>query len=372
DQWCIYPMYDYAHCISDALEGITHSLCTLEFEEHRPLYDWILDNIDIECHPKQIEFARLSLEYTLMSKRKLNELVKKSLVSGWDDPRMPTIAGMRRRGYTPASIREFSQRIGVTKVDTTIEMGVLESAIREDLDSNAPRAMAVLDPLKLVLINYPTDKCEQLTASNHPKDESMGTRQLIFSQELYIDRADFSEDPPKKYKRLIPGGEVRLRNSYVIKCEEIVKDPDTGIIQELRCSYDPDTLGKKPEGRKVKGVIHWVNATHSQLAEIRLYDRLFSSVNPCLPVEKQLDADNNNTEDEHTDIAAQLNPDSLTIKKDCRLELGLSSHSTEVVRYQFEREGYFVKDEILSTAELPVYNRIVTLRDTWAKIEKKL
>lgn len=368
NDWCIYPMYDYAHCISDALEGITHSLCTLEFEEHRPLYDWILDHISIECHPQQIEFARLALEYTIMSKRKLNELVTNKHVSGWDDPRMPTIAGMRRRGYTPASIREFCSRIGLTRVDTTIEMGVLESCIREDLDSHAPRAMAVLDPVKVVLTNYPNDKSEQLNASNHPKDESLGTRQLSFSHEVYIDRADFSEDPPKKYKRLIPSGEVRLRNSYVIKCEEVIKDPQTGIIEEIRCSYDADTLGKKPEGRKVKGVIHWVDAKHSQLAEVRLYDRLFNAANPAIADDV---ASENNTEKSSDSIATQLNPDSLKIMKNCRLELGLSADTSATVRYQFEREGYFVKDETLSTDELPVYNRIVTLRDTWAKIEKK-
>ncbi len=355
-EWCLYPMYDYTHPISDALEGVTHSICTLEFEDHRPLYDWVLDNITIPCHPQQIEFSRLNLQYTVMSKRKLTQLVDDGLVEGWDDPRMPTIAGLRRRGYTPASIREFADRIGVTKADNSVEMGILESCIREDLDTNAPRAMAVLHPLKVVLTNYPEDKVEMLDAPSHPKDEAMGSRELPFCSELYIDREDFMEVAPNKhFKRLVSGGEVRLRNAYVIKCEEVIKDP-AGEIIELRCSVDMDTLGKNPEGRKVKGVIHWVSARHGLHAEVRLYDRLFSVPHP--DADKEVD-----------DFTQLLNPDSLRTLTQCVLEPSLAS-AQPGSRYQFEREGYFCFDGVASTAERPVFNRVVQLRDSWAKIEQ--
>ncbi len=353
-EWCLYPMYDFTHPISDAIEGITHSLCTLEFEDHRPLYDWILDNISIACHPQQIEFSRLNLQYTIMSKRKLTQLVDEGHVSGWDDPRMPTIAGLRRRGYTPGSIRQFCERIGVTKSDNSVEMGMLEACIREDLDKNAPRAMAVLHPLKVVIENYPEGQVEEISAPNHPKDESMGMRQLKFTRELYIDREDFREEAPRKYKRLVSGGEVRLRNAYVIKCEQVIKD-HAGEIIELRCSYDPATLGAKPEGRKVKGVIHWVPLKDSLAAEIRLYDRLFCHATP--DADKSVDS-----------FMEHINPDSLHTLTDCRLEPSLADvHPGN--RYQFEREGYFCLDAAESTPERMVFNRSVTLRDSWAKIE---
>ena len=355
DKWCIYPMYDFSHPIADALEGITHSLCTLEFEDHRPLYDWVLDNISIENHPQQIEFARLSLEHTVMSKRKLMALVTNNYVDGWDDPRMPTIAGIRRRGYTPTSIREFCDRIGITKVDTVIEMGVLEHAIREDLDAHAPRAMCVLDPLKVVITDYPDDKSETISTSCHPKDESLGKRQFNFTKEIYIDRSDFEEEPPAGFKRLIPGGEVRLRNTYVIKCEEIIKD-DNGNIIELHCSHDENTLGKKPEGRKVKGVIHWVSATDCIDVEVRLYDRLFSEADPTAISKTD-------------DLESQLNPDSLKILEHCKAEKSLMD-TKPGQQFQFEREGYFCLDSKYSTNEKMVFNRTVTLRDTWEKIQK--
>ncbi len=354
EAWCIYPMYDYTHPISDALEGITHSLCTLEFEDHRPLYDWTLDNITIPCHPQQIEFSRLNLEYTVMSKRKLTQLVDEGFVEGWDDPRMPTIAGLRRRGFTPASIRDFCGRIGITKSDNLVEMGVLENCIREDLDANAPRRMAVLHPLKLVIENYPEEGEEWLTAANHPKDESMGSRQIPFCREIYIDQADFREEANKKYKRLVSGGEVRLRNAYVIKCEEVLKN-NQGDIVELRCSYDPDTLGKNPEGRKVRGVIHWVSARHGVKGEVRLYDRLFDRPNPDKVEEGGRFTDN-------------LNADSLRMLTDCYLEPALAEAGVDE-RFQFEREGYFTPDRREIGSDRPVFNRIVTLRDSWAKIE---
>ncbi len=350
DAWCLYPMYDFTHPISDAIEGITHSLCTLEFADHKPLYDWVLDNISIDCHPEQIEFARLNLEYTVMSKRKLTQLVDEGLVDGWDDPRMPTIAGLRRRGFTPASIREFCNRIGVTRQDSSVEMGVLESCIREDLDATAPRRMAVLDPLKVTISNYPAGQKEALTAPNHPKFEEMGTRTLPFSREVWIDRGDFMEVAPnKKFKRLVAGGEVRLRNSYVIRCDEVVKD-ENGEIVELICSYDPDTLGKNPEGRKVKGVIHWVSAEFGARAEVRLYDRLLKSPQ----------AGENWKED--------LNPESLVVIETAYVEPSLADAEAGV-QYQFEREGYFCRDS--GTPEKLVFNRIVTLRDSWAKIEQR-
>ncbi len=356
-EWCLYPMYDFTHPISDALEGITHSLCTLEFADHRPLYDWVLENISIACHPQQIEFSRLNLQYTVMSKRKLTQLVEEGHVEGWDDPRMPTIAGLRRRGFTPASIRDFCDRIGVTKADNSIEMGVLENCIREDLDSSAPRAMAVLHPLKVVIENYAEEGEEWLDAPNHPKDEAMGSRKLPFCREVYIDRDDFMEVAPnKKFKRLVSGGEVRLRNAYVIKCNEVIKDAQGAII-ELRCSYDADTLGKNPEGRKVKGVIHWVSARHGVKAEVRLYDRLFSHANP--------DGDKS-----VSSFTEHLNPDSLRTLTNCYLEQSLGE-AGEGSRYQFEREGYFCYDPLSSTAGHPVFNRVVTLRDSWAKIEQQ-
>ena len=355
EEWCIYPMYDYTHPISDALEGVTHSLCTLEFEDHRPLYDWVLDNISIDCHPQQIEFSRLNLQYTVVSKRKLTQLVDQGVVDGWDDPRMPTIAGLRRRGYTPSSIREFSERIGITKSENSIEMGVLESCIREDLEQCAPRRLAVLNPLKVIIENYPEGKSEQLEASNHPKDDSMGSRRIPFSRQIYIDQADFRESANKKYKRLVSGGEVRLRNAYVIKCESVIKN-DTGEIIELRCSYDSDTLGSNPVGRKVRGVIHWVSAGHAVSAEVRLYDRLFSHPSPDTSKEE--------------DFLDYINPDSLQIVSDAMVEPSLlEARQTE--RFQFEREGYFCVERPASkTADL-IFNQIVSLRDSWAKIEQQ-
>ena len=353
-EWCLYPMYDFTHPISDAIEGITHSLCTLEFEDHRPLYDWVLDHISIECHPQQIEFSRLNLQYTVMSKRKLTELVNEGYVEGWDDPRMPTIAGLRRRGYTAASIREFAERIGVTKADNSVEMGMLESAIRDDLNVNAPRRMAVLHPLKVVIENYPDDRVEDINAPNHPQDESMGTRRIAFSKEIYIDQEDFRESANKKFKRLVVGGEVRLRNAYVIRCDDMIKN-EQGDIIELRCSYDPDTLGKAPEGRKVKGVIHWVSAQHAIEAEVRLYDRLFNHPTP-------------DDAKEGVDYKERINPDSLHTLSYCYLEPSLAD-AKPGDRFQFEREGYFCKD-IAAVGDKPVFNLTVGLRDSWAKIEQ--
>jgi len=354
-EWCIYPMYDYTHCISDALEGITYSICTLEFEDHRPLYDWFLDTLQTPAHPQQIEFSRLTLEHTITSKRKLTQLVGEGHVEGWDDPRMSTIAGMRRRGYTPASLKEFSKRIGVTKSDNIIEMAVLEDCIRTDLNDNAIRRMAVLHPLKVIITNYPDDQVEELSVANHPQKEEMGRRALPFSNEIYIDQADFEEVPPKKYKRLIPEGEVRLRGSYVIKCNEVIKDAH-GNILELHCTYDEDTLGKKPEGRKVKGVIHWVSAKHAIEAEVRLYDRLFNHPTP------------DNSKD-GKDFLEHINADSLRMLTNCYLEPSLAD--VEVGEgVQFEREGYYCKDPAQTGDGKPVFNRTVTLRDTWAKISK--
>lgn len=356
-EWCIYPMYDYTHCICDALEGITHSICTLEFEDHRPLYDWFLDQLDVPCHPQQIEFSRLSLQYTITSKRKLTQLVDEGHVEGWNDPRMPTIAGMRRRGYPPAAIRDFCSRIGVTKADNIVEMGVLENCVREDLNIHAPRRMAVLKPLKVVISNYPEGQVEQLSAANHPQDESMGSREISFAREIYIDQDDFMEVAPnKKFKRLVSGGEVRLRNAYVIRCDEVIKN-DQGDIIELHCSYDPDTLGANPEGRKIKGVIHWVSVQHALPAEVRLYDRLFNHPTP--------DA----TKD-GLDFTAHLNPDSLLTLTQCAVEPALGEDAAGTV-YQFEREGYFCKDAATSADGKPIFNRTVTLRDSWAKIEQQ-
>ncbi|MBI6295995.1 glutamine--tRNA ligase [Proteus mirabilis] len=351
NKWCIYPMYDFTHCISDALENITHSLCTLEFQDNRRLYDWVLDNITIPCHPRQYEFSRLNLEYTVMSKRKLNQLVTENIVDGWDDPRMPTISGLRRRGYTAESIREFCQRIGVTKQDNNVEMASLEACIRDDLNENAPRAMAVIDPVRLVIENMPEGE-EILTAPNHPNKPEMGTREVPFSREIYIDRADFKEEANRQYKRLVLGKEVRLRNAYVIKAERVEKD-EQGEITTIYCTYDPQTLNKDPvDGRKVKGVIHWVSIPHAIPAEIRLYDRLFSVPNPGA----------------EEDFLSTINPESLVIRQGF-VEASLKDAAIEKA-YQFEREGYFCADK-LSTADKLVFNRTVGLRDTWAKISKQ-
>ena len=348
DTWCIYPMYDYTHCLSDALENITHSICTLEFEDHRPLYDWVLEQVSTPLpRPHQYEFARLQLEYTVMSKRKLNQLVMEKHVSGWDDPRMPTIAGLRRRGVTPAAIRDFCERIGVTKQNSWIEMSMLEYCIREDLNENSPRAMAVLKPLRIVIDNYPDNKVEQLIVANHPQKPELGNRDVPFAKVILIEQDDFAENPPPKYKRLVLGGEVRLRGAYVIQCNEIVKDKEGNIV-ELRCTYDEDTLGKNPEGRKVKSVIHWVSAAHALPAEVRLYDRLFTVPNP----------------DSEANFLDVFNKDSLEVLTDCRVEPSLDK-ANENSRYQFERMGYFCLDSIDSKEGKLVYNRTVTLRDSW-------
>lgn len=354
--WCIYPMYDYAHVISDWIEGITHSLCTLEFEAHRPLYDWCLESLDLPEKPRQIEFARLNLTYTLLSKRKLLHLVTGGHVQGWDDPRMPTIAGLRRRGYTPEAMREFCDRIGLAKRDSVVDVALLEHCLRDDLNRRASRVMAVLDPVKVVLTNYPEGQVEELDAVNNPEDETKGTRKVPFSRELFIERDDFREVPPPKYHRLSPGQEVRLRWGFIIKCEEVVKDA-AGNVVELRCTYDPTTRGGETGGtRKVKGTIHWVSAAHSISAEVRLYDRLFSTENPDEAPEGQ-------------DFLANLNPDSLVVKADCRVEPSLVGARPGTF-VQFERLGYFTVDPD-GTKDSLVFNRSVSLRDTWAKIEKK-
>jgi glutaminyl-tRNA synthetase len=352
NDWCIYPMYDFAHPVSDALEGITHSLCTLEFEDHRPLYNWVIDNLDLPAHPRQIEFSRLNLAYTVTSKRKLAQLVDEAHVSGWDDPRMPTIAGMRRRGYPPEAIRDFCARVGITKKNNVIQMGVLENSVRETLGDIAPRTMGVLRPLKVTLTNWPEGEVEQMTAQNHPNNPAMGTRNIPFSKELYIERGDFMEDAPRKFFRLKPEGEVRLRYGYIIKCEEVVKD-DAGNVIELLCSYDPETRsGGANSDRKVKGTIHWVSAEHAVEAEVRLYDRLFTEAAP----------------DKGEDFMSALNPDSLERLTGCRVEPALAEMAGE--RVQFERTGYFTTDLQDSSADKLVFNRIVSLRDSWAKIEK--
>ncbi|MBE0378887.1 glutamine--tRNA ligase [Pseudoalteromonas prydzensis] len=350
DKWCIYPMYDFTHCISDALEGITHSLCTLEFQDNRRLYDWVLDNISLECHPQQIEFSRLNLEYTIMSKRKLNDLVVNGHVEGWDDPRMPTIAGLRRRGYTPASIREFCSRIGVTKQENMVEMGMLEACIREDLNEHAPRAMAVLDPVKVIIENYDAQTVETLSVANHPNDESMGRRDVPFTREIYIEREDFKEEANNKFKRLVLDKEVRLRGAYVIKAERVEKD-ENGEITTIFCSYDPETLGKNPsDGRKVKGVIHWVSASESITAEVRLYDRLFNVPNPAAA----------------EDFSSTLNPDSLVVLSNAKLEPALAN-AAPAQGFQFERTGYFSRD---TKSEQLVFNQTVGLRDSWTKTQQ--
>ena len=348
--WCIYPMYDYTHPISDALEGITHSLCTLEFADHRPLYEWILTQIQIAKQPQQIEFARLNLTYTVLSKRILTQLVADGVVQGWDDPRMPTLAGLRRRGYTAQAIRAFCQMIGVTKADSLVEMEMLESAIRTDLDSQAPRRMAVLNPLKVIITNYPAEQTETLVAPNHPKEASLGTRTLNMSRELYIEQADFRETANKKYKRLKLGGEVRLRNGYVIRAEKIITDAE-GKITALECTYDPETLGNNPEGRKVKGVIHWVSAARAIPAEVRLYDRLFNTPEPG----------------KTGDLMADIHPESIQIKPDSWVEASLAEAQVGE-QYQFEREGYYSRDPEDTAEGKPVFNRIVGLRDTWQKV----
>jgi len=351
DKWNIYPMYDFAHGLSDAFEGITHSLCTLEFQDHRPLYDWLLDQLEPQNRPRQIEFSRLNLAYALTSKRKLNVLVEEGVVSGWDDPRLATLAGMRRRGYPPAALRDFIGRVGITKKENLIEMGVLENSVRENLGEAAERRMAVTRPLKVVLTNYPEDQVEMMTALNHPGREELGTRELPFSRELYIEQDDFMEEAPRKFFRLKPEGEVRLRFAYIIKCEEVIKDDDGNVI-ELRCTYDPETRsGSASSDRKVKGTIHWVSAGHAVPAEVRLYDRLFTVPDPG--------ADD--------DVHEHLNPDSLEVVQ-ARLEPSLSGEEKAV---QFERLGYFCPDAVDYSADKPVFNRIVTLRDSWAKLEKQ-
>ncbi len=352
DDWCIYPTYDWAHGLEDSIERITHSLCTLEFEDHRPLYDWYLDALHV-YHPQQIEFAPLNLSYTILSKRMLRELVEGGVVNGWDDPRMPTISGLRRRGFTPASIRDFASRVGIAKREGVADVGLLEYCVRQDLNRHAERRMAVLNPLKVVITNYPESESEELEAINNPEDESAGKRKVPFSRELFIERDDFREDPPKKFFRLAPGREVRLRYAYFLKCEDVVKD-DSGEIIELRCSYDPKTKGgSAPDGRKVRGTIHWVSAQHAVSPEIRLYDRLFLSPEPGSGSD---------------DFKADINPDSLEILTNCKLEPSLINAKASE-HYQFERVGYFNVDPLDSREGSPVFNRTVTLRDTWAKIE---
>ncbi len=354
NKWCIYPMYDWAHGQSDSIEGITHSICTLEFENHRPLYNWFLEQLGIH-HPRQIEFARLNLSYTVMSKRKLLELVEEGYVDGWDDPRMPTISGLRRRGFTPESIRNFADRIGVAKRDTMIDVALLEFSLRDDLNKRAQRALAVLNPLKITIINYPEDKVEELEAVNNPEDPSMGTRKIPFCRELYIEKTDFMEDPPRKFYRLKPGGEVRLRYAYIIKCEEVVKNREGEII-ELKCSYDPETRSGSGSNRKVKGTIHWVSARHAFTAEVHLYDRLFTVEDPLA--------------DKQKDFKEFINPQSLVKLKGCKLEPFLKNAKSGE-RFQFERLGYFCVDSKYFAEGKLVFNRTVTLRDTWAKIARK-
>jgi len=357
DQWCIYPLYDFTHGLSDALEGVTHSLCTLEFEDHRPLYEWILAEVSAPCLPRQIEFSRLNLRYTVLSKRRLIQLVEEGHVNGWDDPRMLTLSGLRRRGYPPSAIRLFCERIGISKSENNIEMSVLEDCAREELDKTAPRAMAVLHPLKVVITNYPEDKTEEFEPARHPKNPDMGTRKVPFSREIYIDQDDFREDPPPKYFRLAPGKEVRLRFAYVIRCEEVIYD-SSGKVIELHCTYDKATRsGAKAEGRKVKGIIHWVSIQHSVPVEVRLYDRLFVNPSP-------------GSDDLSGNFLNDLNPDSIETVTSCRVEPGLLKAEPEDI-YQFERVGYFCVDSKESRPEALVFNRTVTLRDTWAKLEQE-
>ena len=355
DNWCIYPMYDFAHPLSDYLEGITHSICTLEFEDHRPLYDWYLEVLGLENRPQQIEFARLNLTHTVMSKRILRQLVEEGIVNGWDDPRMPTISGLRRRGVTPAAIRDFCDRIGVAKSNSTVDIGLLEHCIREDLSKNAYRVMAVLRPLKVVIENYPEDLVEELDAENNPENPAMGSRKIPFSRVLYIEQEDFLEDPPKKYFRLSPGKEVRLKHAYIIRCEQVIKDERTGDIVELRCTYDPTTRsGLESGNRKVKGTLHWVSAPHAIKAEVRLFDHLFLARNPA-------------EEKDELGYRAVLNPNSMEVLTSCLVEPGLAA-ATPDQRYQFLRQGYFALDPEDSSPGSLVFNRIVSLRDSWAKI----
>ena len=356
DKWCIYPMYDFTHCLSDSIEGITHSICTLEFEINRQLYDWVLDELKV-YHPQQIEFARLNLTYTVLSKRKLIELVEGGHVTGWDDPRMPTISGLRRRGYTPASIRNFCERIGVAKRDSMVDVALLEYSVREDLNKHAPRVMGVLRPLKVVIDNYPEGKVEELDAENNPEDSSAGKRKIPFSRVLYIEKEDFMEDPPKKFFRLTPGREVRLKHAYYIKCSDIVKDEKTGEVIEVHCTYDPKTRGGWSEdGRKVRGTLHWVSAGHALKAEVRLYDHLFAKENPSDPKTG-------------ADFKSFLNPNSLERLTSCLVEPSLAD-AAPGSRYQFMRQGYFCVDTKDSLSNALVFNRTVTLRDTWAKIQR--
>lgn len=350
-KWCIYPMYDYTHCLSDMIEGITHSICTLEFEDHRPLYDWVLETLQTPCHPQQIEFARLNLDYTVMSKRYLLEMVQTGVVDGWDDPRMPTISGMRRRGYPPQSIRNFCERIGVTKKDTCIEYGYLETCVRDDLNELSSRAFAVLDPVKIIIENYPEDKEEMISVKNHPTDEERGLREMPMSREVYIEREDFEEIPPEGFRRLAPGQEVRLRYGYLVKCTSFEKDAD-GRVTLIRCEYDDQSLGgKSSDGRKVKGIIHWVSAKHAQDCEVRVYDRLFNVPDPMAKREGQTFRD-------------FINPDSLKIISNAQVEPTLMEGQPGDT-YQFERVGYFCVDTELSSSGRPVFNRVVTLRDSW-------
>jgi len=357
NKWCIYPTYDFAHCLSDSIEGITHSICTLEFENNRPLYDWILNELNVDSHPQQIEFARLNLSYTVMSKRKLLELVEQGYVSGWDDPRMPTISGLRRHGYTPEAIRNFCERIGVAKNNSIVDIALLEHCIRKDLNLRAPRVMAVLHPLRVVIDNYPEGQVEELDAQNNPEDPSMGTRKIPFSRVLLIEQDDFREDPSKKFFRLAPGREVRLKHAYYIKCVRLVKDEKTGKVTELHCTYDPQTRGGwSSDGRKVKGTLHWVSAAHALEAEVRLYNNFFIKENPY-EVEGG------------ADFKTNLNPNSLEKLTSCRVEPGLAN-AKPGSRYQFLRQGYFCVDSVDSRRGALVFNRIVSLRDSWAKIEK--
>jgi len=356
NKWCIYPMYDFTHCLSDSIEGITHSICTLEFENNRPLYDWVLDELKV-YHPQQIEFARLNLTYTVLSKRKLVELVEHGHVSGWNDPRMPTISGLRKRGYTPESIRNFCERIGVAKRGSMVDMALLEYSVREDLNKRAPRVMGVLRPLRVIIDNYPEGQVEELEALNNPEDPGMGTRKVPFSRVLYIEQEDFQEDPPKKFFRLAPGREVRLRYAYFIKCEKIVKDEKTGEVVELHCTYDPETRGgDSPDGRKVKATLHWVSAAHALEVQVRLYDHLFLKANPS------------DVKDDD-DFKNHLNQNSLETLTTCRVEPSLKCAAASN-RYQFERLGYFCVDSVDSSEEKLVFNRTVTLRDQWARIQK--
>jgi len=357
DAWHIYPLYDFAHALSDAIEGITHSLCTLEFQDHRPLYDWLLEHLEVPARPRQIEFSRLNLTHTVMSKRILRRLVEGGAVSGWDDPRMPTLSGLRRRGYTPEAIRSFARGVGITKSESVIELARLEHAIREDLNRRAPRAMAVLRPLHVVIENYPEDRSEELPAVNNPEDPSQGTRLVPFSRELYVERDDFLEDPPPKFHRLAPGREVRLRYAYLVTCTGVVKDPESGEVVELRCRYDPATRGgDAPDGRKVRGTLHWVSARHAVRAEVRLYETLFSREDPSDAPEGE-------------DLEAGLNPASLQVVPDAQVEPSLAG-ATPGSRFQFERLGYFCADPDGREGR-PVFNRTVTLRDSWAKLARR-